>query len=85
MSDCAHPIWRYLGSEYRGDRDERGRPQRTQRHVCIDCGMEQRDVPSGAVMIGHAPGECACCDSAASALSEEQRSRWIRLTKERRL
>lgn len=77
---CPHAIWRYCGADYWGDYDETGNAIHEQRHQCIDCGREERDVPCGAVMVGHAPGECRVCDKAASSLSPEQRDRWINLT-----
>ena len=73
MTDCTHPIWQYLTC---------GRLP--QRHRCIDCGKEKEYVPDGAVMIGHAPGECDVCDRNSSIVSADQRERWITLTMERR-
>ncbi len=84
MADCAHPIWEYLGAEYWGDYDSDGAAIREQRHRCIDCGCEERDVPEGSVMIGHAPGECGACDRNAVALPVKQHDRWIKLTQRER-
>ena len=78
MSNCKHPIWKYMGAYYWvGDKYE-------QRHKCIDCGHEERDVPVGGVMIGHAPGECDVCDRGAEVIPAEQRARWAELTTEQR-
>lgn len=76
---CQHPIFRYLGADrwFEGGEYE-------QRHRCIDCAHEERGVPSGSVMVGHAPGECSECDRYALELPADQRERWIRLNEEQR-
>ena len=85
MSDpCTHPIWLYLGYEFWGNYNPEGVAVREQRHQCIDCGRQERDVPENAVMIGHAPGECPTCDKYAAIIPPEQRDRWIELTERRR-
>lgn len=78
-AECQHPIFEYMGVHFWGDNTER-----EQRHKCIDCGHEERDVPDGSVMLGHAPGECSTCDKFAAVLSEADRQRWIDLTAFRR-
>ena len=73
---CTHPIFEYMGGHNcNGERFE-------QRHRCIDCGHEERDVPDGSVMVGHAPGECTVCDREAETIPPEQKARWIALTAE---
>ena len=71
---CKCFIFEYLGARHRADGTY------GQSHRCIDCGREENDVPEGSVMLGHAPGECDCCDDAALAIPEDQRQRWIDLT-----
>ena len=80
VTTCKHPIWRYLGVHHWGDYDADGVAIREQRHMCIDCGNQERDVPDGCVMIGHAPGECCSCDKNAALLAPEVQRRWIELT-----
>jgi len=75
---CGHQIFAYMGADYWED----GKYE--QRHRCIDCGHQELDVPSGAVMIGHAPGECDVCDRNAKILPGEQVERWKQLTAARR-
>ena len=78
MTDkCQHQIFSYMGGGYWCG--EYG-----QRHKCIDCGHEEKDVPHGSVMIGHAPGECEVCDRHAKTLPPEQTERWKLLTAQRR-
>lgn len=77
MTECKHPIWLYMGADYWVAGEDR-----QQRHKCIDCGHEERDVPDGAVLVGHRPGECRLCTTAAAMLSDEDRQRWLDLTAE---
>ena len=80
MSKCSHPIFSYMG----GDNWNAEHERYEQRHRCIDCVHEVRDVPGGSVMVGHAPGECGVCDRFAVLLPDELRNKWIQLTTERR-
>lgn len=81
---CKHPIFQYMGAHYWGDYNSDGAAVREQRHRCIDCGHEERDVPDGSVMVGHAPGECPVCDKFAELLPEIEKARWIQLTQKGR-
>ena len=80
MTKCTHPIFRYMG----GNIWNAAAGRLEQRHKCIDCGHEEKNVPDGAIMVGHAPGECGECDRFAALLPDEQRERWVRLTAEGR-
>jgi hypothetical protein len=84
MPDCPHLIWEYMGADYWGTYDSDGAAVREQRHRCLDCGHEERDVPQDSVMVGHAPGECKVCDQNAGMLPAEQCDRWMKLTRDRR-
>ena len=81
MAECLHPIFRYMGAPNWNAEAERFE----QRHRCVDCGHEERGVPAGSVMIGHAPGECWVCDQTAATLPADQRERWINMTAEQRV
>ncbi len=76
---CEHPIWEYLGGDHPREGGGTG-----QLHRCVDCLLEEQDVPEGSVMIGHAPGECDVCDRNARELPVADRRRWVELTEQRR-
>lgn len=79
VETCAHPIFIYLGAGHRGPDG-----LREQRHRCVDCGHEERDVSEGSVMVGHAPGECSVCDKYAETIPSEQKARWIEMNAQQR-